>query len=193
MITEYTLDISQWQEWEKEYQFGVILIFPPEPLLTQVNVLRTRYDPRSQAACDAHISLTVPLPRPINDSHWRELEAIASAIEPFPIQYGPLRHYLPHPGLCLAIEPQDKLNWLRMELEKASIYSGAPKRKYPFSAHMTIAEFITGEQTLSLMDELQTIAPMGSFICGSVVYAVPDSDFHFSVRGRLTMAQSSSH
>jgi 2'-5' RNA ligase len=188
MITEYTLDISQWQEWEKEYQFGVILIFPPEPLLTQVNVLRTRYDTRSQAACDAHISLTVPLPRPINDSHWRELEAIASAIEPFPIQYRPLRHYLPHPGLCLAIEPQDKLNWLRMELEKASIYSGAPKRKYPFSAHMTIAEFITGEQTLSLMDELQTIAPMGSFICGSVVYAVPDSDFHFSERGRLTMA-----
>jgi len=193
MITEYTLDISQWQEWEKGYQFGVILIFPPEPLLTQVNVLRARYDPRSQATCDAHISLTVPLPRPISDSHWRELEAIVSAIESFPIQYGPLRHYLPHPGLCLAIEPQDKLNWLRMELERASVFSGAPERKYPFSAHMTIAEFITGEQTLSLMDELQTIAPVGSFICGSVVYAVPDSDFHFSERGRLTLAQSSSY
>src|SRR5262245_28201500 len=193
MITEYTLDISQWQEWEKGYQFGVILIFPPDPLLTQVNVLRARYDPRSQATCDAHISLTVPLPRPIGDSHWRELEAIVSAIESFPIQYGPLRNYLPHPGLCLAIEPQDKLNWLRMELERASVFSGAPERKYPFSAHMTIAEFITGEQTLSLMDELHPIALMGSFICGSVVYAVPDSDFHFSERGLLTLAQSSSY
>ena len=193
MITEYTLDMSQWQEWEKEYQFGVILIFPPEPLLTQVNVLRTRYDPRSHAACDAHISLTVPLPRPISGSHWRELEAIVSVIGSFPIQYGPLRHYLPHPGLCLAIEPQDKLNWLLMELERASVFAGARERKYPFSAHMTIAEFITVEQTLSLMDELQTIAPMGSFICGSVVYAVPNSDFHFSERRRLTLAQSSSH
>src|SRR5215510_13910178 len=193
MITEYTIDISKWQEWEKEYQFGVILIFPPEPLLTQVNVLRTRYDPRSQAVCDAHISLTVPLPRPISDSHWRGLESIVSAIMSFPIQYGPLRHYLPHPGICLAIEPQDKLNWLRMELESASVFTDAPERKYPFSAHMTIAEFITGEQTLSLMDELHPIAPMGSFICGSVVYAVPDSDFHFSERGRLTLAQSSSY
>ncbi len=193
MITEYTLDISQWQEWEKEYQFGVILIFPPEPLLTQVNVLRARYDPRSQATCDAHISLTVPLPRPISDSHWRELEAIVSAIGSFPIQYGPLRHYLPHPGLCLAIEPQDQLNWLRLEFERASVFTGAPERKYPFSAHMTIAEFITGEQTLSLMDELQTIAPMGSFTCGCVAYAVPDSDFHFSERGRLTLAHTSSN
>jgi hypothetical protein len=47
MITQYTQDISQWQEWQKEYQFGVILIFPPEPLLMQVNVLRARYDPQS--------------------------------------------------------------------------------------------------------------------------------------------------
>jgi 2'-5' RNA ligase len=192
MITQYTADISQWREWEKEYRFGVVLIIPPEPLLTQVNALRARYDPRSQATCDAHISLTVPLPRPINDSQWRELESIVSAIEPFPIQYGPLRHYLPHPGVCLTIEPQDKLNWLRVELERASVFSGAPERKYPFSAHMTIAEFITVEQTLSLMDELRTIAPTGSFICGSVVYAVPDSDFHFSERGRLTLAYSSS-
>src|SRR5262245_18388914 len=193
MITEYTLDNSQWEEWEMEYQFGVILIFPPEPLLTQVNVLRTRYDSRSQAVCDAHISLTVPLPRPIGDSLWRELEAIVSAIVSFPIQYGPLRHYLPHPGICLTIEPQDKLNWLRVELESASVFTGAPERKFPFSAHMTIAEFLTVEQTLSLMDELQTTAPMGSFICESVAYAVPDSDFHFIERGRLTLAHSSSH
>jgi hypothetical protein len=80
-----------------------------------------------------------------------------------------------------------------MELERASVFSGAPERKYQFSAHLTIAEFITREQTLSLMDELQTIAPVGSFICESVVYAVPDSDFHFSERGRLTLTQSSSH
>jgi 2'-5' RNA ligase len=193
MITQYTQDISQWQEWQKEYQYGVILIFPPEPLLTEVNVLRARYDPQSQAGCDAHISLTVPLPRPMRESHWRELEAIVSAIESFPIQYGPLRHYLPHPGICLKIEPQDKLDRLLMELERASVFSGAPDRKYPFSAHMTIAEFITVEQTLSLMDELQTIAPTGSFICGSVVYAVPDSDLHFSERGRLTLAHASGH
>jgi hypothetical protein len=80
-----------------------------------------------------------------------------------------------------------------MGLETASVFIGAPERKYPFSAHMTITEFIAVEQTLSLMDELQTMAPVGSFICGSVAYAVPDSDFHFSERGRLTLAQSSGH
>jgi hypothetical protein len=41
--------------------------------------------------------------------------SVVSAIEPFSIHYGPLRHYLPHPGVCLTIEPQDKLNGLRSE------------------------------------------------------------------------------
>ena len=188
MITSYEADISHWEDWQKGYKFGVLLIFPPDPPLTQVNTLRAKYDPRGQSICDAHISLTIPLPRPLSEAHWSELESITSEIEPFSIHYGPLMNYLPHPGVCLAIEPQDELDRLRAALETALVFEGAPARKNPFSAHMTIAEFISVQQTEALMGELEDVAPEGLFACTGVSYAVADADFHFTNRKRLELA-----
>jgi hypothetical protein len=193
IITRYESDVSHWEDWEKKYRFGVLLIFPPDPLRMQVNGLRARYDPRSQAICDAHISLTVPLPGPLTEIHWRELERIASCFALFPVRYGPLMNYLPHPGVCLAIEPQAELDRLRMALEGGSAFAGAPARRYPFSAHMTIAEFITVAQTEALMVQLEEMAPIGVFVCTAVSYAVPDADFHFTERRRLALAHEQGH
>jgi len=190
MITTYAADTSQWESWQREYRFGVLLIYPPDPPLSQVNALRARYDPRSQSICDAHISLTVPLPRALYDADWQELQSIAAGVEPFSIQYGPLMNYLPHPGVCLAIEPQSALDRLRAALERAAAFAEAPPRRYPFSAHMTIAEFISVEQTEALMDQLADVAPTGSFPCGAVSYAVPDANFHLTERKRLALAHA---
>lgn len=188
MVTDYVADISRWEEWQREYRFGVLLIFPPEPPAAEVNALRSKYDPKGQSICQAHISLTVPLPRPLNITHWSELLSIASGIKPFSIHYGPLTNYLPYPGVVLAIEPQDELDMLRATLETASVFEGAPARKYPFSAHMTIAEFISVERTKVLMDELQGLTPEGDFLCDGVSYAVPDGSFHFTERAKLELA-----
>jgi 2'-5' RNA ligase len=187
MVTTYAEDVSDWQPWQRGYRFGVFLIYPPDPPLLQVNGLRARYDPRSQATCDAHISITVPLPRAMAEAHWAELESIASGIAPITIRYGPLMNYLPYPGVCLAIEPQAELDRLRAALETASAFAGAPARRYRFSAHMTIAEFISVDETEALMVELKDLAPQGSFLCASVSYAVPDSEFRFSERRRLDL------
>ena len=188
MVTSYEADIGHWEDWQKGYRFGTLLILPPDPPLTQVNALRAEHDPRSQSICGAHISLTIPLPRPLSKANWSELESIASDTQPFPIHYGPLTHYLPHPGVCLAIEPQSELDRLRAALETASLFEGAPARTHPFSAHMTIAEFISAERTESLMAELAGLAPEGAFACTGVSYAVPDADFHFAERKRLELA-----
>jgi hypothetical protein len=48
VITPYETIIDHWEEWQQEYRFGVILIFPPEPLFTQVNALRATHDSQSQ-------------------------------------------------------------------------------------------------------------------------------------------------
>lgn len=69
MITEYAISIERWEAWQREHRFGVLLLFPPELVRSQVNALRATYDPISQATCDAHISLTVPLPRPLTEDH----------------------------------------------------------------------------------------------------------------------------
>ncbi|KKL35160.1 hypothetical protein LCGC14_2368310 [marine sediment metagenome] len=189
MATSYEADIGHWEDWQKAYRFGIFLILPPDPPLTQVNALRSKHDPRGQSICEAHISLTIPLARPLGEADWSELESIASGVQPFSIRYGPLMNYLPHPGVCLVIQPQNELDRLRGALETASVFEGAPARKYPFSAHMTIAEFISAEQTESLMGELAGVAPKGVFACTGVSYVVPDAGFHFTERRRLELAR----
>ena len=44
---------------------------------------------------------------------------------------------------------------------------------------MTVAEFISLEETRELLTRLGNTVPGGSFLCDRVVYAVPDSSFHF--------------
>ena len=191
MITEYANDIKHWKDWQREYRFGVLLIFPPEPLRSTVNHLRSQHDPQSQGYCDAHISLTVPAAAPVTQAQWANLESVSAEIEPFEITYGPLKNYLPHPGVCLAIEPFEALDALRVALEAEPPFSEALARRHAFSPHMTIAEFITAEETESLMTELALEAPSGQFICRSVSYAVPDETFHFSERCRLELGARS--
>lgn len=188
MVTEYVADVSSWQRWQQEYQFGVLLIIPPDPPLSQVNALRSRYAWSQTSECDAHISLTVPLPHALTPAEWDELQTIASGFRSFPICYGPLKHYLPHPGVCLEIEPQSELDRLRAALEAASCFAGAPPRRYPFSAHMTLAEMISVEQTEAIMEELRGEAPQGNFLCTGVSYVVPDAEFRFTERARLQLA-----
>ncbi len=192
MGTDYASeeDIRSWIPWQKEYRFGVLLVYPPDPPMSAVNALRAKYDPPSQAACDAHISLTVPLPKAPSESDWRELEALTAGFTSFRIQYGPLRHYLPAPGVCLTIEPQSEMDALRALLEGADVFRQAPPRPHPFSAHMTIAELITVERTKSLMAELEGVAPRGSFLCTHVSYAVPDARLHFTERARLQLRKN---
>lgn len=128
------------------------------------------------------------LTRPLDSTHWSELQSITSEIEPFYIHYGPLINYPRHPGVVLAIEPQDELDKLRAALESASVFEGAPAREYHFSPHMTIAEFISMERTEELISELQGLTPEGDFLCDSISYAVPDGSFHFTERAKLELA-----
>jgi 2'-5' RNA ligase len=187
MFIDYVENITHWESWQQSYRFGVLLIFPPDPPSSEVNNLRSQHDPQGQAICQAHISLTVPLPKPINLAQLNELRTIASGIKPFLIHYGPLSNYLPAPGVVLAIQPQDKIDGLRIALESASAFEGVPVRKYPFSAHMTIAEFITVEKTMELMTKLRGLVSEGDFMCDSVSYTVPDASFHFTERLKLEL------
>jgi hypothetical protein len=187
MVISYASAVDDWPEWQQAFRYGLILIYPPDPPLGAVNRLRMLHDPRSQGICDAHITLTRPLPRPMTESLWHGLEAVASRFEPFTIHYGPLRHYLPYPGVCLAIEPEDQLGPLRSALEATAAFADAGPRRGTTSSHMTIAEFITEARTLELIRDLVEVAPEGDFECTSVSYAVPDDSFHFTERSRLAL------
>jgi 2'-5' RNA ligase len=183
-ITNY-VDESSWQEdWQKDYKYGIILFIPPEPTLSYVNELRKKYDEKSYHSFCAHISLTQPLPRSMYESDIEDIKKILSNIEPFQAHYGPVINFLPvAPGVVFDIKEQNKFIELYKKIETTPLFSNMIPRKWPFQAHMTVAEFINKENTAKLTEELnKTIINSGNFICDTISYVVPDENFHFTVR-----------
>ena len=172
-------DVSSWDEWQREYRYGAFYIFPPDGVIERIDDLRRTYDPTSAAYCRAHISLSEPLRRPIAQSDLEELKAALSAIDPFEMQYGPLRSFAPYPGVAYAIAPEDTFRALRSAIHATSMFREYPLKRQHIAPHMTIAEFITVERTATLLQELSGRVPEGAFRCDSIEYAVPNGDFYF--------------
>lgn len=178
-ITQYANENLWDKEWKKEYKYGVILFIPPEPLFSLVNGLRQKYDVSSAASCCAHLSLTMPLKRPLTYIDVDKIRTTLSDFKKFKVNYGPFINFLPVAnGVVLEIKEQemfDKLYKSIEDIEGIEFYD----RKWPFKAHITIAEFISKEDTLILTDELNKESVHGSFICDKVYYMVPNQDIVF--------------
>jgi 2'-5' RNA ligase len=183
-VTTYPTPTAAWEEWFDDYRFGAMYVFPPEPLSSRVDALRARYDPRSQAICGAHISLTVPVPRPLTPRDGAEFAHAAQAVAPFTVTFGPPRAYAGIPGVVLHIEPADRFTELVQRFEACAAFATAGPRPHPFLPHMTLAEFITLERTAEILAELDPSELSGSFPCEAVSYAVPDDAFRFTERVR---------
>ncbi len=181
-VTVYAAPTPSWEAWFTEYRFGALYVFPPEPLRSRVDALRSRYDPQAQAYCGAHISLTVPVPRPLTHGDIDEFTAVAKTLAPFTVAYGPPVAYPAVPGVVLRVEPAAEFIRLVERFEGCTAFAASRSRPYAFSPHMTLAEFITQERTEDILAELSPSEWSGTFRCGGVSYAVPDSAFCFTER-----------
>lgn len=168
-----------WEPWQHEYRHGAFYLFPPADVAAAVNGLRRRYDPASAAICDAHISLSEPLAGPLTDEQLDELRAALAHIAPFEITYGPLTSIGPYPGVVFAISPEDDFFALRQAVQATSIFAGRDLPRSKRVPHMTVAEFITLDETRELVLQLADAVPGGIFLCDRVTYAVPDPSFNF--------------
>jgi 2'-5' RNA ligase len=172
-------DTSSWEQWQRDYRYGAFYIFPPPGLIEPIDTLRNVHDPKSAAACQAHISLSAPQPQPLAASDLAELQARLSKIEPFEVHYGPLRDFLPYPGDVFAITPEDRFQELRSAIHRTSLFGGTQLKRAPIAPHMTIAEFISIGRTVELVQELRGQVREGAFFCDTIEYAVPNSAFYF--------------
>jgi 2'-5' RNA ligase len=177
-LVEYA-DTSRWEEWQRDYRFGAFYIFPPSGVIEPLDELRRRYDPRSASYCQAHLSLSEPLTGPLSTTQFAELRIALSSVDPFDITYGPLRDFPPHPGIAYAIEPLERFMRLRSTIHATSLFAGAALARKDVPPHLTIAEFISPEQTAELLRVLRGNVPEGGFRCSSIEYAVPNRDFSF--------------
>lgn len=170
---------ARWDAWQHEYRFGSFYIFPPTGIIEEMDRLREMYDPKSASICPAHISLSEPLPSLPTAAELEEIRHELSHIPPFHLHYGPLRSFLPHPGVTYAVSPEESLRDLRLAIHTASIFNHVPRRREHIAPHITIAEFITVEETTALLMALEGTVSTGSFLCNAIDYAVPNDDFHF--------------
>ncbi len=178
-MISYAMNTERWEEWMLEYRYGAFYIFPPDGVIEPIDTLRRKYDPKSAAYCQAHISLSEPLQEPLTEIQIQELQTALCATMPFDLHYGPLRSFPPYPGVVYSTQPEDKFQRLRAVIHATSLFVNSPLMRKDIAPHMTIAEFITVERTEMLLQKLQGKVPEGTFRCESIEYAVPNDSFYF--------------
>ena len=183
-------DTSRWEPWQHDYRFGVILVMPPPHVASSIDALRQAYDQKSHAICSAHISVSDPLRQPMSDDARKEIQELLRTVEPFDVQYDRPTASAQRPGVAYPVSPQERFDELKRLLHQASLFEGLAYRRRDIPAHMTIAEFLTIEDSLSICADLRETAPRGSFWCDRLEHVVPDSTFRFQRRGTFLLGTS---
>ena len=68
---------------------------------------------------------------------------------------------------------------LQEALHKSRAFGGKVYKRRHIPPHMTIAEFISIQESLKLCDQLQDTAPKGSFLCDRLEFIVPDDNMRW--------------
>jgi len=182
--------MEYWEDWQKPYRFGTLVIWPPEGVRGIVNAQREQYDPVSQSICQAHITVTQPFSRPLEEDEWKQIKALISGFQSFEIHYGPLRSFLPYPCIWYEIQPVEKVLALRNALHETGFFNLQMEHPENFIPHMTITEGLSGPCVdQDLLRRLQNESDGGSFLCESISSIVPDEDFHFRVLSVLPLSE----
>lgn len=174
---------------QRNYAHGTLVIWPPDAVREPVNQLRQRYDPASQAICDAHITLTQPFLTKPDEQDWQGIEAVLARFNPFALGYGPLNSFLPYPCVYLEIEPRETIMRLRSALHETGLFNlSLPFSDDSFIPHMSITDGSPDEgQTRSIIAALAVDEPRGHFLCDRIAYIRPDAAFHFEVARELPL------
>ncbi len=177
------------QDWQKPYQFGTIVIWPPDEVRVVVNNQREENDPLSQSYCEAHITVTQPLLKNLSESEWNQVLSVVKDFRSFQIDFGPLNSFLPYPCILYEIEPRERILELRQALHQTGFFNLTLPHTEDFIPHMTITEGLSGPTVdENLLKQLQKESCQGSFVCQELAYIVPDQRFCFKEIKTLPLA-----
>lgn len=187
------VDISGWEPWQRDYRYGVILVMPPPHVAAPINALRETYDPKSHAICSAHISVSDPLSGRLTDDAREEIQHLLATVHAFDVHYEGPTASAARPGVTCHVSPQERFDVLKRVIHQASVFSSTAYGRRDIPAHLTIAEFLTIEESLRVCVELaRTAKPVlrGSFRCDRLDYLVPDVNFRFQRRGTFFLGRT---
>ena len=178
-MIRYAQNTDSWEDWQLDYRLGLILIMPPKEVSDLIDPLRERYDPKSHATCSTHISVSDPLSLEMTPDLETEIQAILQDFQPFELHFRTLHASSKHPGVSYSIHPEEPIRALQETLHKSRAFAGKVYKRRHIPPHMTIAEFISIQESLKLCDQLQDTAPKGSFICDRLEFIVPDDNMRW--------------
>jgi hypothetical protein len=178
-MVAYVTDTSKWESWQKDYRLGLILILPPPEISRLMDPLRSKYDPKSSRSCPTHISVSDPLRLEMTRELDQEIAGILSGVHPFMLYYDKPKASRRRAGVAYPITPQEPIDELKRLLHQAAVFEGKVYGRRDIPAHMTIAEFVTIEESRRICEEIQEIAPSGSFLCNQLEFIVPDINMQF--------------
>ena len=178
-MINYVADTSKWEQWQNDYRLGLILIMPPAEVSSQIDPLRFKYDPKAFYSCTTHISVSDPLRLEMTTELDMEIAGILSRIKPFMLHFDKPAASRVHAGVTYAINPQGPIDELKRKLHQAAVFEGKVYGRRDIPAHMTIAEFVTIEESWQIWEEIKDAAPSGSFLCGQLEFIVPDINMQF--------------
>ncbi|MBM3327108.1 MAG: 2'-5' RNA ligase family protein [Calditrichaeota bacterium] len=188
-MISYVRNTSNWEQWQIEYRFGIILIIPPDEVLQQIEPLRERYDYRSFVSNPTHVTVSDPLCCEMTPELFREIQFNLSRVSSFMLYYDKPSASKEHPGVAYPIRPREPIDELKRILHSSSAFSNEAYWLRNVPPHITIAEFISIEDSLKLCDEILDSAPSGSFLCDRLELIVPDENFRFKRSGTFLLKQ----
>ncbi len=180
--------MDDWEDWQRPYRFGTIVIWPPPEIREIVNSQRQEYDPVSKSICETHITITQPLIRSLVDDEWIPIRYLLKSFSSFELRYGPLNSFLPYPCIWYEIEPRGLVLGIRTALHKTGFFNTSLSHSADFIPHMTITEGLSGPTVdEELLRRLQGESRQGSFVCNELMFIVPNEKFSFRVMEALPL------
>jgi 2'-5' RNA ligase len=119
-----------------------------------INALRKKYDGRTAAAIDAHVTLAGPCDTALTVAEIATITArVASDAIPFELIITGIGTFLPTSSTSfLHIEPKERLVALHDELVAQLLW----KEAFPYYPHVTITEYLSPVETSEVVHKLHT-------------------------------------
>lgn len=87
---------------------------------------------------------------------------------------------------------QERFDELKRVIHQASVFEGAVYSRRAIPVHVTVAEFVTIDESLEICGSLADRGGGGSFWCDRLEYIVPDATFHVQRRATFFLGNSRS-
>lgn len=176
-------------EMQRVYACGTLVIWPPDEVREVVNFWRSRFDPQSQAICEAHITLTQPFLWEPDEHEFDLIKHVVASHRSFRIEYGPLNSFLPYPCVYLEVRPSEPILRLRDDLHHLGMFDLTQPHTEGFVPHLSITDgYPDAEQSRLILAALERDAPRGTFICARASYIRPDDDYHFKIERQFSLS-----